>query len=253
MSKVNDYDNYAAERQKDILSGEMKPHSLVEKPAMSKLLPSLKGKTVLMLGCGTGDESALLINQGAEKLVGIDISETSIALAKKSYPDCDFQVGDINKLEFNDGSFDFVYSSLAINYTSNPLGVYEEVFRALKPGGQFLFSVPHPVRWSSEEVIIEGEPIKILGFAKEKDSSRVYGDYSKYEKYEHGFQDRGKEVLSFWVGPPSMHFRLLRESGFEITDFVETKAIEKAKKIDFAYYNKFSKLPQFTIFFAVKH
>ena len=45
--------------------GEKLPHRFVEKPAMRKLLPNLANKKVLMLGCGTGEESLLLEELGA--------------------------------------------------------------------------------------------------------------------------------------------------------------------------------------------
>ncbi len=252
MKKTNDYKSYAKKRQKDILSGAMKSHSLVEKPAMEKLLPSLKGQSVLMLGCGTGDESRLIKKCGAKKIAGIDISKTSIELAKKAYPNCKFYLGDINNLDFKNASFDFVYSSLAINYANDPLRVYKEVFRVLKSKGGFLFSLPHPIRWSSEKIIIDEKPLRIIGFSSDKNSPDTYGDYMNYRKYKHTYDERSDEALEFWVGPPSLHFHFLKEAGFIVEDFVETRAIEEAQKIDRAYYEKYSKLPQFVIFLAAK-
>ncbi|MBU2567031.1 hypothetical protein KKG46_05765, partial [Patescibacteria group bacterium] len=56
-------------------------HSLYEKPAMYSLLPSLKGKTVLSLGCGSGEDSHHLQKKGAKKSVGIDITNKLIDIA----------------------------------------------------------------------------------------------------------------------------------------------------------------------------
>ncbi|KKQ93170.1 MAG: Methylase involved in ubiquinone/menaquinone biosynthesis [candidate division CPR2 bacterium GW2011_GWC1_39_9] len=251
MKKANDYNSFAESRQQDILSGAMKSHSLVEKPAMESLLPSLTGTTVLMLGCGTGDESLILTTKNPAKLIGIDISENSINVAKRSYPDCEFKIGNMESIDFKEETFDFVYSSLAIDYTDDPIKVYKEVFRVLKSTGKFLFSVPHPLRWSSERIIVDEHSMMVMGFAERGNDGKTFGDYHKYARYEHNFNDRG-EKLAFWIGPPSMHFKLLKEAGFIIEEFVETKVIEKAKEIDFAYYNKFSKFPQFTIFLAAK-
>lgn len=250
MKKYNDYDKFAKKRQADILSGVMKSHFLVEKPAIEKLLPSLKEKKVLMLGCGTGDESIILANHGAEKLVGIDISKASVDIAKETYPNCEFQVGNMEKLDFDKSSFDFVYSSLAVDYTDDPSAVYKEVFRALKSGGSFLFSLPHPIRWSSEEKIVDGKPTKIIGFSARSDTPGTYGSYMDYKKNKHSFEKDNS--LEFWTGPPSMHFGLLKKAGFMVDNFIETRAIEEGKKIDKIYYDKFSKLPQFVIFLATK-
>ena len=55
-----------------------------------------------------------LAKKGAD-VTGVDISDGLITIAKESYPECDFKVMDMEKLEFTDESFDFAYSSLAIH------------------------------------------------------------------------------------------------------------------------------------------
>ena len=74
---VNDYDKFAKMRQNEILTGEKKSHYYVEKPMMKSMLPDLTDKRVLMLGCGTGEESIFLKEYGAKEIIGIDISEES--------------------------------------------------------------------------------------------------------------------------------------------------------------------------------
>src|SRR5882672_454673 len=101
MTEINDYHTWAAIRQKELKAGEKLPHRFVEKPAMRKLLPSLKGKKVLLLGCGTGEESMLLAEYGAANMVGVDLSKESIRLAQESYPEHTFLVGDMHNLIFD--------------------------------------------------------------------------------------------------------------------------------------------------------
>jgi len=120
---INDYDKFAKERQEQLKKGEKRPHRFIEKPMMRELLPDLTGKKVLMLGCGTGEENALLGEFGATDIVGIDLSEESIRLAKESYPNCQFIVGDMHKLPFENNFFDFVYISLAVHYSEDPESV----------------------------------------------------------------------------------------------------------------------------------
>ena len=124
-SKVNDYDKFAEKRQQDLINGMKPSHRFVEKPMMKAMIPNLKGKKILMLGCGTGEESKLLETFGASlnQLTGIDLSSKSIEIAKRSYPDIEFVVGDMNELPFENESFDFVYSSLVIHYSENPSGI----------------------------------------------------------------------------------------------------------------------------------
>ena len=60
-------------------------HKYVEKPAMHLLLPDVKGKSVLCIGCGTGEEVNYLNNLEAE-VIGIDISEGMLSVAKNNFP-----------------------------------------------------------------------------------------------------------------------------------------------------------------------
>src|SRR5215216_2866288 len=140
MTDANNYDQYAARRQEALKKGQSLPHRFVEKPAMKKLIPDLHNKHILMLGCGTGEESMPLEDFGGTNMTGIDFSTESIRLANESYPKHTFVTGDMHHLPFEDTTFDFIYSSLTVHYSSNPIEVYKEVIRVLKPGGIFQFS-----------------------------------------------------------------------------------------------------------------
>jgi len=250
VTSVNDYDQFAALRQKELKAGKKLPHRFVEKPAMRKLLPALTGKRVLMLGCGTGEESVMLEEFGGTNMVGVDISEESVKLAQKSYPKHSFKVCDMHKLNFKDSEFDFVYSSLTIHYSEYPKKVYEEILRVLKPGGALQFSVGHPMRWASERIQLDNVTTKVLGYSEDQNKPRLYGSYSSFQQYDETFSSG--EVLRFWVAPPSMHFQLLSEVGFAVESFVETRAIDECKEVDPYYYERYSKFPQFTLFVAKK-
>jgi SAM-dependent methyltransferase len=250
MTDANNYDRYAAMRQEALKKGQSLPHRFVEKPAMKRLIPDLHGKQILMLGCGTGEESTLLEEFGGKDMIGVDSSKESVRLAKASYPAHTFEVGDMHNLTFEDGSFDFVYSSLTVHYSHEPNRVYEEVMRILKPGGTFQFSVGHPMRWASERTVHDGITVKLMGYTEGSMSPRLFGSYSEFHECEEIFKTG--EVLKFWVGPPSFHFTLLREAGFDVSNFIETRAVEETKEIDEAYYARFNHFPQFTIFSATK-
>lgn len=255
-NRSNNYDKFAKKRQQDLVNGLKPSHRFVEKPMMKSMIPNLSGKKILLLGCGTGEESVLLEEFGAlaKNIIGIDLSSNSINIAQQTYPSVEFVIGDMNSLPFVDNQFDFVYSSLAIHYSATPEKVYQEVYRVLKEDGLFLFSVAHPLRWSSEEKEIDGEIIRIIGNAKNDKSKKVYGKYHTFEK--HTFSSfawqNDDEVLEFYVGSPSMHFKLLRKANFQILDFTESKCIEEAKAVDINYYTKNAEIPQFMAFLAKK-
>lgn len=249
---INDYDKFAKEREEAILKGTKKSHRFSEKPMMKKMLPDLSGKKVLLLGCGTGEETMLVETFGATDITGIDLSEVSINLAKERYPKYKFYIGDMHQLSFADKTFDFVYSSLALHYSDSPEIVYKEVYRVLKQNGQFLFSVGHPIRWASETVELNGENTKVIGFTVDYENNGItYGNYLTYAPHEHHFKNG--EVLKFYVGPPSMYFKLAKKTGFSITDFEESKCTEEALEANKNYYQRFSELPQFMAFLITKN
>lgn len=245
----NDYDRFAALRQQDIKTGKKRPHICVEKPMMDRMLSDIHG-SVLMVGCGTGEESELLRSHGADTLTGVDFSAKSIRLGRETYPEVHFSVGDMHDLNFSEGEFDFVYSSLTVHYSPTPIKVLKEMYRVLKPGGRLLFSVGHPLRWGSEEVSLNDTTTRILGYSQDTSSPRLYGTYSSYAEHEHTFPSG--EVLTFYSGSPSFYYKLLKEAGFRIDNFEESNVLETCKVDDSNYFEKFTEFPQFMAFAATK-
>jgi len=250
MTKINNFDAWAVLRQKQRKHGDNLPERFVEKPAMKRLLPDLHGKKVLLLGCGTGEESLLVARRGAVDMIGIDISKESIRIAKESYPKTAFAVGDMHKLAFEDASFDFIYSSLVVHYSARPESVYREILRVLKPGGVLQFSVGHPMRWASERIELDGVTTKVLGYSESAAKPRLYGTYSTFKPCTETFPSG--ESLRFWVASPSTQFKLLRKVGFVVEEFVETQPVAACKKVDQYYYERNHEFPQFCVFVARK-
>ena len=84
MSKQNIYDNEIFfEGYKSIRQKKENANILFEKPALFSLLPDLKGKRILDLGCGYGENCMEFVKMGASKVVGIDISKKCWKLQKK--------------------------------------------------------------------------------------------------------------------------------------------------------------------------
>lgn len=118
-----------------------------EWPAFRALLPDLKNKKVLDLGCGFGWHCRYVREQGASKVVGIDLSEKMLERARESTndPAIEYQQGAIEDIDFGAATFDVVISSLALHYVSDFNTVCHKVQHYLVPGGQFIFSVEHPI------------------------------------------------------------------------------------------------------------
>lgn len=118
-----------------------------EWPALQKLLPSLAEKHVLDLGCGYGWHCLYAARQGAAGVVGLDLSEKMLEVAreKNAAPNIEYRLGSIEDANFAPGSFDVVLSSLALHYVQDFGSVCRRVSHVLAAGGTFIFSVEHPV------------------------------------------------------------------------------------------------------------
>ncbi|MFW5853247.1 MAG: class I SAM-dependent methyltransferase [Patescibacteria group bacterium] len=222
-------------------------HAYYEKPAMYALLPELENKKVLSLGCGSGEDSFYLKKQGANKSVGIDLSEELINIAKKSYSECEFFVMNMEKINFPDSSFDFIYSSLAIHYLEDWNKVFKEVYRLLKPGSSFLFSCGHPVRLAMAQKDDKEYFIKKLEVVKEKATGKVEvtGDYLAKKKI---IDSMGENTVNIWSMPLGDIAEAATEAGFLIEKMIEPRPLEKLKTIKSQTYYRLNKIPEFVIF-----
>lgn len=104
---------------------------------------------VLDMACGTGDVSIALRRKGLD-VVGADISENMLAIARKKAPEIDFRYGDASELPFADGSFDAVTIAFGIRNFDKRAQCIRELHRVLKDGGMLAiaeFSIPRNRLW----------------------------------------------------------------------------------------------------------
>ncbi len=241
------YGEYAekwAERQR---SGDNLSHEFLEKPAMMAALPDLTGKDVLALGCGTGEECPKLKNLGAHRVMGVDKEVELIELAKKEYPDIEFDVMPMENLNFPENSFDVVYSSLVMHYSPDWRIPLAQVKKVLKPGGIFLFSTHHPLWWSAEKVREKDKFITRLGGAKVgKDGYEVYGDYLNSRQIDDIWFNEFE--VHFFHKPLSEIINQIVSSGLIIKEFIEPKPIDEVKSKKLNFWAIHQKMPFFMIF-----
>lgn len=148
MAKQNIYDNEIFfEGYKKIRDNEANANNLFEIPALFSMMPDLTGKRVLDLGCGFGEHCMRCIRQGAEKVVGIDISEKMLEVARKEHSDSDITYVNMPMEEISqlNETFDVVVSSLAFHYVEDFSGVVRNIYDLLEPGGNFIFSQENPL------------------------------------------------------------------------------------------------------------
>jgi len=121
--------------------------SAPEWPALRALLPNLRGRGVLDLGCGFGWFCRWARQQGAARVLGIDVSERMLAQSRAATDDpaIAYTRADMEDLELPSRSFDLIYSSLAFHYVENLNRLMALVHRSLVPDGSLVFSVEHPI------------------------------------------------------------------------------------------------------------
>lgn len=141
------YDAHAARWQR------REPSSLSDftgRPGVFELCGSVEGRDVLDLGCGEGYCSRELASRGARSVMGIELSAEMVELARAQEKELQqgvvYHQGDVTQLEASDASYDLAVGVFVYNYldTKAMRASFAEVFRVLRPGGHFVFSVPHP-------------------------------------------------------------------------------------------------------------
>ena len=115
--------------------------------ALQTLLPDFAHKRVLDLGCGYGWHCAYALEHGAAAVTGVDISEKMLAVARKKtgVGNVSYIRAAMEDVDFPDGAFDVVLSSLALHYVASFTDMARKIYRWLAPGGYFVFSIEHPI------------------------------------------------------------------------------------------------------------
>ena len=126
------------------------------------LLDIQEGQTMLDIGCGGGATQRRLLKRSKGGMVyGIDISEESVAKARKvNAAVLDKQVfvtqGSAEKLPYEDWKFDLVTAVETIYFWPNLPQCLQEVRRVLKPGGRFAVMVEVADENSKWVTLVEG-------------------------------------------------------------------------------------------------
>lgn len=242
---AQDYTNHVRDPKDSVY------HSLYEKPAMYAQLPDLQGKSALSLGSGSGEDCHYLSQQGATQITGIDISEELVKIAKDSYPECKFQVMDMEHLGFDDASFDFVYSSLAIHYIEDWSQVFREVYRVLKPKSYFLFSCGHPVYSAMQ--INKNDEMKVYELSRtvdrKTDEVTIVGDYVNRRVLVEEDPSWGVTSWHKSIGEISSE---ATTAGLLIAGIIEPKPLPAMRELSPKDYNTLIKIPNFIIFKLLK-
>lgn len=197
--------------------------------ALLKLIPTVRGKKILELGCGNGFWLRLLSKKGAI-CTGIDKSKNQIEAARKENKKINYYIMDAQHLTFRANTFDIVFLEkvlLEIPKLNIIKKIIKEAYRVTKKGGTILVSDLHPiapqcnlqnVRPSKGYYYFKsGAPIQIV-------SKRIDGKETNYTDYHWTFEDLMSAITNV---------------GFKVVALKEPKPSKTIiKKYPYLYYRK---------------
>ena len=172
----------------------------------------LRGLDVLEIGAGAAQCSRWLAARGARP-VALDLSHRQLQHSLRidrnlGLPPVPLVQADATVLPFADGSFDLACSAYgAVPFAADTQRLMREVHRVLRPGGRWVFSVTHPVRWAfPDEPGPEGLTAVASYFDRTPYVEQDEDGNAVYVEHHRTLGDRVRELVS---------------AGFRLVDLVE--------------------------------
>ena len=198
-----------------------------ERPATLSLLPELKNKKALDIGCAGGWYTKYLLDNGAD-VTAVDVNINMVEAAKRRIQNkCPVIQGDINQgFDFiPDESMDIALASLVLHYIKNLDNAFAEINRTLKLNGELIFSVHHPLM---EFIFFERDNYMAIELL---DDEWTMGEE--------------KITLQFYRRPLSKLLQPLIDKGFYIEKILEPEPTEEFKEKVPEAYERLLKRPNF--------
>ena len=178
---------------------------------VEEYVPS-KEALILDVGCGPGMLAKDLAIKGY-KGSGLDTSNMMIRLSKDLFKqlkkeDWNFLVGDVEKTEFKQGTFDCVIASGVIEYMLEDMKMLNEMNRILKPGGYLIINISNKLGYASSLNILTNLTKRIPYVMNFLSVIRKRVLKSEYGADNLGFTPRKHFLFTFK--------KSLRVSGFEV-------------------------------------
>ena len=191
-------------------------------PNISRLMDLRAGQKVLDLACGSGFFSRIFASVvGPKNVVGVDIAERLISIARKNNPELDFRVSPAHDISiFSPDTFDKVAIILAIQNIAEIKAMLAEIARVAKPDGAVYIVMNHPAfripkrsEWGFDEV--KGQQYRrIEGYLRESKE-----DIDMKPGSSQG-QDSSQITVSFHR-PLQYYVKLFAAAGFVVTRLEE--------------------------------
>jgi len=220
---ANNLDNWAnAASIYAELKGENR-YSLFCKSFVDDHFADAQGLKILDAGCGDGEYTEMFREKGA-KATGCDGSASVIAIAKRKYPLCQFDVADLSAaLPYQDRSFDMVFSNLVL-MDIDPLDMtIHECSRILKPRGTLFLSIIHPAFYLGD-------------WGRDENGVITHKQITSYLSPQTAGMEWGTQPVLHYHRPLSFYFNLLAQNGLSLSRMYEPQVFEETKIPDIPLY-----------------
>lgn len=179
------------------------------------MLGDLVGRTVLEVGCGSGDSIAAVVERGPARVYGVDISSTQIALAterNRTHIDAGRVILIKAPMEaaLDLCDIDLIFSIYGIGWTRDAAATFRNLATYLKPGGRLIWSWGHPL--FPEVLCVDGKFVL-------PDSYSYFNEQSQFAAGWCGSEGTvvQNRMLSTW-------FRHITEAGLIVRHLLEPEA-----------------------------
>ncbi|HII84054.1 MAG TPA: methyltransferase domain-containing protein [Methanobacterium subterraneum] len=97
---------------------------------------------IMDVGCGPGNSTNVLLSRWPEsEIVGIDNSTSMIESAQSNYPDMEWRVEDVTRMETEE-KYDIIFSNATIEWIQNQEKLINDLVKMLKDKGALAVQVP---------------------------------------------------------------------------------------------------------------
>jgi ubiquinone/menaquinone biosynthesis C-methylase UbiE len=120
----------------------------LDEQVMREELAKMRFQSILELGCGTGKNTAFLVQIG-ERVHALDFSEGMIEIAREKVKaaNVNFSIADLTqRWSCDDRAYDLVVCNLVLEHIEDLSFIFAEAFRTLVRGGKFFVNELHPFR-----------------------------------------------------------------------------------------------------------
>lgn len=221
-------------------------NDLIEIPNFKLLMPDVKDKTILDLGCGYGIMDKYYKELGAKKVVGIDISKHMLEIANKDYKldGITYKELSMENISLIEEKFDIVMSSLAFHYVENYDKLIKDIYDLLNKDGVLVFSMEHPMTTCFK-------PTENIKKSHIEFDNKYYGLFSDYNREGSRVKNWNDRDVIFYHRNMETIINTLINNGFKIDKILEPKPSEEAIKKVEKYIHQYDR-PFFLFIRAVK-